>query len=474
MKMNKVLVYAILLAFSASVFADGELVAGKSGGSVVPLSVDSNGNLNVNATSEPPVGGATSALQTAGNATLTSIDGKIPTVGQKAAAASQPVTLSNENIQDLYLTGQAAQTATINNILPAISSASALDLTGYRSATVQIVSTGSGGTFIFEGSNDNVNFQTIPVFSQLILTGTPTVAAITATSSQLIYTFPVGVRYVRLRIATTITGGSIQAFSKFSQTSWTPAILQIAQATAANLNATVAGTVAVSSISTSIVPGTAATNLGKAEDAVAASGDTGVFSLFVRNDTLTSNASAAGDYIAAVTDIFGAQIFKDEQRHKASYRAAFVVAPAATATDIFQLIGSASKTVEITKILVSGTQTTGGMVDLYAIKRSTANTGGTSSATTNVPMNSGDAAATAVGAIYTANPTTGTPVGNIFIESLPLAAVTGTTNNILEIAFGERAKPVQLVGVAQALALNLNGVTVAGGSIKVTVEWTEW
>lgn len=42
--------------------------------------------------------------------------------------------------------------------------------------------------------------------------------------------------------------------------------------------------------------GTAATSLGKAEDAVAASGDTGVAVLAVRRDTPSSDVSAAGDY----------------------------------------------------------------------------------------------------------------------------------------------------------------------------------
>lgn len=47
---------------------------------------------------------------------------------------------------------------------------------------------------------------------------------------------------------------------------------------------------------TSIVPGTAAANLGKAEDALHASGDTGVMALAVRNDAGTLFA-ANGDYI---------------------------------------------------------------------------------------------------------------------------------------------------------------------------------
>ena len=51
----------------------------------------------------------------------------------------------------------------------------------------------------------------------------------------------------------------------------------------------------------SIVPGTAATSLGKAEDAVAASGDTGVAALVVRRDT-ASAGGADGDYVNPSTD----------------------------------------------------------------------------------------------------------------------------------------------------------------------------
>ena len=61
---------------------------------------------------------------------------------------------------------------------------------------------------------------------------------------------------------------------------------------------------AISSVVTSVVPGTGATNLGKAEDAPAASGDTGVFVLAVRRDTPTSGA-AAGDYHELEVDSLG-------------------------------------------------------------------------------------------------------------------------------------------------------------------------
>lgn len=52
----------------------------------------------------------------------------------------------------------------------------------------------------------------------------------------------------------------------------------------------------IATIGTSVTPGTAAANLGKAEDAAAASGDTGVAVWGVRNETLTSPTSLDGDY----------------------------------------------------------------------------------------------------------------------------------------------------------------------------------
>lgn len=63
------------------------------------------------------------------------------------------------------------------------------------------------------------------------------------------------------------------------------------------------GDVDVTTVGT-ITPGTAATSLGKAEDAVHASGDVGVFALGVANAAQTTLA-ADGDYIAQATDVKG-------------------------------------------------------------------------------------------------------------------------------------------------------------------------
>lgn len=56
---------------------------------------------------------------------------------------------------------------------------------------------------------------------------------------------------------------------------------------------------------TSVVPGTAATSLGKAEDGQHASGDTGVMLLAVRKDVAAALAGADADYIPLIVDASG-------------------------------------------------------------------------------------------------------------------------------------------------------------------------
>lgn len=65
---------------------------------------------------------------------------------------------------------------------------------------------------------------------------------------------------------------------------------------------TVDGTVAVNGVT----PGTAATNLGKAEDAAHGTGDVGVMALAVRQDVPSALAGTSGDYIPLTTNAQGA------------------------------------------------------------------------------------------------------------------------------------------------------------------------
>lgn len=68
---------------------------------------------------------------------------------------------------------------------------------------------------------------------------------------------------------------------------------------------TISTVTSVSSIG-SVTPGTGAASLGKAEDAIHTSGDTGVMTLAVRNDAGTALAGTTGDYIPLTTDSTGA------------------------------------------------------------------------------------------------------------------------------------------------------------------------
>jgi hypothetical protein len=83
------------------------------------------------------------------------------------------------------------------------------------------------------------------------------------------------------------------------------------------------------------------------------------------------------------------------------------------ATDIFTITGSNTKVIRVRKLVFQGSSNANNVANISVIKRSTANTGGTSSVQTAVPLDSLDAAATAVVTAYTANPTVGAAVGVI-------------------------------------------------------------
>lgn len=165
---------------------------------------------------------------------------------------------------------------------------------------------------------------------------------------------------------------------------------------------------------------------------------------------------------------------------KATYRAIYQGLAAVTAcTDLLTLTGAAGKTIRITRVEFSGSIATAAMyLDVLGILRSAVDTGGTKvTAATIVPLDSNDAAAAAVIAAYSANPTLGTAIGTIKADKL-LLQLTGTPAQPDRLAweFGSRpgAKAVVLRGAAQQFAINLNGVTISNTtSIDVAVEWTE-
>ena len=167
-----------------------------------------------------------------------------------------------------------------------------------------------------------------------------------------------------------------------------------------------------------------------------------------------------------------------ESSNKAAYKATITpVTPPATPTDIVTLYGSATKTVRITKITLGSTQTTPGINDWYLVKRSTANTGGTSTTITSVPLDSTFPAATAVMRRYTANPTAlGTLVGNLSIENIlsPSASPTTAATNYAPHTWDFTNNPLVLRGVTEGVAINFNGAALPPGlSVNIVITFTE-
>lgn len=179
-----------------------------------------------------------------------------------------------------------------------------------------------------------------------------------------------------------------------------------------------------------------------------------------------ANLSSTDDSVSAIPG----------ETTKTTYSCSFTaLIGAAAATDIVEIIGSATKTVRVKKIKISGVATAAAAVDLLLIKRSAAATGGTSTSATIVPMDSNNAAGTAVVKGYTVNPTVGTAVGTIESHKPTLTTAAGAIPNVpLVIEFGDNGNQnVILRGAAQTLCINLNGATITGNSLNVTVLFTE-
>jgi hypothetical protein len=137
---------------------------------------------------------------------------------------------------------------------------------------------------------------------------------------------------------------------------------------------------------------------------------------------------------------------------------------AAGTSDWIVLTGAASpKTVKVTNISCSGTANASGSLDVILIKRSTADSGGTSSTIT--PVNLGGTNLTAVSslAVYTVNPTLGTAVANIAVQKLNVGPPG--SGGFISFDFGTPPEPAPVIlrGTSQQLALNFGGVTMPAG-----------
>lgn len=153
------------------------------------------------------------------------------------------------------------------------------------------------------------------------------------------------------------------------------------------------------------------------------------------------------------------------------------IIPGAAPTDIYTISGNATTNVYVTGMGFTTIQTTEGINGWALVKRSTANVGGTSTFAADVPFNSKGPDSQALVTAYTANPTTGTGVGNIwsgYVDSPDLVptetgdSFAGINLNFLDL-YGA---PIALFSANELIALNFNGNAKPAG-LQV-LAWFSW
>jgi hypothetical protein len=158
--------------------------------------------------------------------------------------------------------------------------------------------------------------------------------------------------------------------------------------------------------------------------------------------------------------------------------------PYANATDVVCISGSATKTIRIYRVHISGTanpaNTTNTNYDIFLIKRSTLNTGDTPTAVAPIPHDSANPAATATVTRYSSLPVLGTAAGTVRQESLFVSTGSkGGDNPVqpgsfvdMEFATHPNLQPIVLRGVNESLCLNFNGISILA-NLEIDIMWTE-
>lgn len=153
---------------------------------------------------------------------------------------------------------------------------------------------------------------------------------------------------------------------------------------------------------------------------------------------------------------------------------------ASSATDFACINASSSKKVSIRRVALSGTAGTLITTPISLIRRNTKDTG-TSTAMNITKNNTTNAAATASGVSYTANPTITDSTSHQTIRTAEITFPVSGTNAVggdrLEWFFGTQVDAYNqgadlTAGSTQQFCLNAGAVTT-GATVYGTVEWTE-
>lgn len=163
--------------------------------------------------------------------------------------------------------------------------------------------------------------------------------------------------------------------------------------------------------------------------------------------------------------------------------AGYGIVPAASATDVACITGSATKVVRVQSVRVSGTAGTLVSLPVILTKHTVANTGGTATVTTALPVPvsldttvATTASATATTTAYTANPTVDATAvtidGMVASFNVTSALVNGSQANFDFKSRNFMTAPT-LRGIAQQICVNLGAISVSSGLLAISFTWTE-
>lgn len=245
---------------------------------------------------------------TVDNAVLSVVGGGTEATAQRVTIATDSTGVLSVDDNGSSLTVDGTVTAsmpadvTLNDSIPSSTSSTLTIGDGISAVAVRVSGTWVG-TLDFEGSVDAVTWD--PVYGVRAGVGIP-YTQITESLADNIFRFTTaGFRQIRARF--TRTSGTVLlawrasynvsgVYINFPLPPGTNAIGKLAANSGVDI-----GDVDV----TSVVPGTGATSLGKAEDAAHTSGDVGVMALSVRQNTAAALSGADADYQPLITDANG-------------------------------------------------------------------------------------------------------------------------------------------------------------------------
>jgi hypothetical protein len=196
------------------------------------------------------------------------------------------------------------------------------------------------------------------------------------------------------------------------------------------------------------------------------------------NPVLIGGSDGSNAQAIATTTTGVVKVEIQSEVSKAVYGAAVrSLSPPATPTDMITITGSGTKTIRVLRVILSATQNTGASQEFLIIKRSTANSGGTSSTATNVPYATSFAAASATVRSYTVNPSSlGTSVGTVNVVKffVPAGGTAQRNDYVFDFSNNGLYPGIVLSGTSEVLALNFNGAALPTSlNIDCTVEWSE-